>query len=115
MKKRDDVVYLKDILDAIERIETYMHRIDRAKFASDSMRQDAIVRQVEIIGEAARQVSDVFKQRHPQMPWSKMIGMRNELVHAYFRVDIPTVWDTVNHDIPELKVLVSNLLKDLEG
>ncbi len=110
MKKRDDSVYLKDIFDAINQIGIYMQGVDRAAFDNDHLRQDAVIRQIEIIGEASRNISPQFQAQHPEIPWSMVIGMRHKIVHDYFEVDIPTIWDTVNNDLPALKELVSRIL-----
>jgi uncharacterized protein with HEPN domain len=115
MKKREDVVYLKDILDAIRRIESYMRGTNEKKFDRDLMRQDAVVRQVRILGEASRQISIQFKEQHPEIPWAEMIGMRNRIVHDYRDVDIATVWDTVRNDLPPLKQAVAKLVKQVKG
>ncbi len=115
MKKRKDVVYLKDILDAINRIESYMHGTNERDFDRDLMRQDAVIRQVGILGEASRQISTAFKEQHTEIPWAEMIGMRNRIVHDYRDVDIPTIWDTVRNDLPSLKQAVAKLVKQVKG
>jgi len=76
--KRDDTVYLRHILDAIESIDNYTKGMSESEFLSNSMAHDAVVRQIEIIGEAARNVSDEFQNKYPKLPWSKMIGIRNK-------------------------------------
>lgn len=103
MKKRDDSVYLRDILDAIQQIETYLQDISYEAFCQDRLRQDAVVRQLEIIGEASRRLTEPFRDQHPEMPWQDIIGMRHKISHDYFEADLPTVWDTVKHDLPPLK------------
>jgi uncharacterized protein with HEPN domain len=110
MKKRDDVVYLTDILDAIGQIEAYVQGVERTAFEEDCMRQDAVVRQIEIIGEASRNISPAFQILHPEIPWSKVIGMPHKIVHDYFEVDLSTIWDTVKNDLPPLKRSVSAIL-----
>ncbi len=115
MKKRDDLGRLQDILDAIKRIEYYMRGTNRKRFTDDLMRQDAVIHQIEIIGEAGRNVSSEFQQQHPEIPWSQMIGMRNKIVHDYFEIDIPTVWETAKKDLPPLKQAVARLVKQAKG
>jgi uncharacterized protein with HEPN domain len=112
MRKPDDHGRLEDILDAIKRIESYLRGVNEKKFKDDLMRQDAIMLQIEIIGEAARHVSDEFQERHPEIPWSEMIGMRNKIVHDYFEIDVSRIWDTAKNDIPPLKKAVWKLLQD---
>jgi len=111
MRKPDDHGRLEDILDAIKRIESYLRGVNENKFKDDLIRQDAVMLQIEIIGEAAHHVSDEFQERHPEIPWSEIIGMRNKIVHDYFEIDVSKIWDTAKNDIPQLKKVVSKLLK----
>ncbi len=108
--KKDDTVYLRHILDAIELIEEYIHGLSENEFLSHSMTKDAVAREIEIIGEAANNISDEFQKKHPELPWAKMIGIRNKIVHEYFNVNFPIVWDTVQDDIPLLKEAIKKLL-----
>lgn len=91
MKKRDDTVYLHDILDAIRQIETYLQDISYDVFCRDRMCQDAVVRQLEIVGEASRNLTAELRAQHPGIPWQDIIGMRHKITHDYFDVDLPTV------------------------
>lgn len=77
--------------------------IDREGFLENSLIQDGVVRQLEIIGEAAKKLSQEFRNKYPQNPWKDMAGMRDKLIHGYFGVDLDAVWDTVKNDIPNLK------------
>ena len=108
--KRDDTVYLHHILDAIESIENYTKGMSENEFLSNSMAHDAVVRQIEIIGEAARNVSDEFQNKHPNLPWTRMIGIRNKITHEYFNVNYAIVWDTVKDDLPLLKKSIKKIL-----
>jgi uncharacterized protein with HEPN domain len=110
---KNDAVYLHHILDAIHRIEQYLTGISYDHFLQDVLLQDGVVRQMEIIGEAARNVSSALRNDHPELPWSKMIGIRNILIHAYFRVDIFIVWDTAQSDLPCLKQQVEQILEEI--
>ena len=109
--KRDDTVYLLHILDAIGLIEEYTKGMSENEFLSNSMAHDAVVRQIEIIGEAARNVSDEFQEKHPTLPWIKMIGIRNKIVHEYFNVNYAIVWDTIKDDLPNLKRNIKKIVK----
>ena len=113
--KKDDTVYLRHILDAIQRIQEYLAGISCDQFLQDHLRQDGVVRQLEIIGEAASNVSDSLQSAHPELPWDKMTGIRNRLIHAYFEVDFFIVWDTVRSDLPPLKQQVEQLLMEMRG
>ncbi len=90
-----------------------MRGTSEAKFEKDLMRQDAIMLQIEIIGEAGRNISHDFQDQHDEIPWSKMIGMRNKIVHDYFEIDVSRIWDTAKNNIPQLKKVVSQLLRKL--
>ena len=105
-------VYLHHILDAIRQIESYTAEIDRDVFEADDMRQDAVIRQIEIIGEAGRQLSDDFQDEHNHVPWSDIIGMRNRIVHDYMNIDLDIVWEVIHHDLPTLKSSVQRLLSE---
>ena len=93
--KKDDTVYLHHIFDAIELIGEYTEGMSENEFLSNSMAHDAVVRQIEIIGEAARNISDEFRKSQPNLPWGKMIGIRNKIIHEYFNVNLSVVWDTL--------------------
>jgi len=100
---RNDNIYLAHIHDAIKCIEQYLQGTTYDQFASDRMRIDATVRELEIIGEASKNLSRRFRDKHPQMPWRQMMDMRNFLIHEYFGVNTKVVWDTCKNDIPKLK------------
>ncbi len=110
---RDDLAYLEDIVEAIERIEKYASR-GRAVFDADELIQTWIVHHIQIIGEAAGRVSDRFKSRHTEVPWLIIKAMRNVLVHFYFGVDLDKVWRTVENDLPILKTQIV-ALRDAHG
>ncbi|MBI3321980.1 MAG: DUF86 domain-containing protein [Candidatus Omnitrophica bacterium] len=98
---RDDRERLLDIQEAISRIEKYAAQ-GRVAFERDELIQNWVLRHLQIIGEAARGLSTEFTTRHPEVPWSKIIGMRNILVHDYFGIDVDAVWAAVEHDLPAL-------------
>lgn len=104
---------LRDILDAIDAIERYRDR-DKAEFEQNELLQVWFVHQLQIIGEAARTLPDEVRALAPDIPWLKIIGMRNILVHGYFGIDTDVVWDTVSRDIPALKPAIEQLLQRLE-
>jgi uncharacterized protein with HEPN domain len=100
---RDDGVYLGHIRDSIARIESYTAGISEAEFLNTPMVQDAVIHQIQILGEAANRLSADFQQRVSSIPWRDIIGMRNKLVHDYMGVDLGAVWHTVVRDIPALR------------
>ena len=109
--KRDDTVYLRHILDAIRLIEEYTKGMSENEFLANSMAHDAVVRQIEIIGEAARNISDEFRETHSKLPWGKMTGICNKIIHEYFNINYAIVWDTVKDDLPSLRKSVEKLIK----
>jgi uncharacterized protein with HEPN domain len=111
MSERDDTVYLRHMLDAIARIQSYLGDIDRAAFDNNLLLQDGVIRQLEIIGEAAKRVSARLRQQHPDLPWRSMAGMRDKLIHEYFGVDLDAVWKTVQGDLPSLQSRILAILK----
>ncbi|MFQ5744953.1 MAG: DUF86 domain-containing protein [Acidobacteriota bacterium] len=110
---RDPKERLRDILDAIAAIERYCDR-DKVAFEHDELLQVWFLRHLQIIGEAARALPEEVRALAPDIPWSKIIGMRNILVHGYFEIDTDIVWDAVTHDVPHLKPAVERLLRTME-
>ncbi len=100
---------LLDILESVQRVEKYAAQ-GRAAFDSDELIQTWIVHHLQIIGEAARGLSDGFRDAHPQVPWRQIVGMRNILVHHYFGIDKNAVWSAVQDDLADLKSKVSTIL-----
>ena len=110
---RDEGVYLHHILDAIAQVEEYVQDVDEASFPKNRMVQDAVIRQLEIIGEAARHLPQDFRKAHPVVPWGDIAGMRDKLIHDYFGVDLDKVWVTVEDDLPPLRDAVQEIVKNL--
>ncbi|MEN8251953.1 MAG: DUF86 domain-containing protein [Bacteroidota bacterium] len=106
---KDDSIYIDHILNSINRILDYISDKDREAFEADLVTQDAVVRQLEIIGEATKRVSNELRSMHPDIPWSDMAGMRDVLIHDYIDVDLGVVWKTASEDIPNLKALIIKL------
>lgn len=108
---KNDVVYFKHINEAISKIENYLKGIDFEGFSKDDMRIDAVVRELEIISEASNNISEDFKNKHNNLPWKEIIGMRNKLIHEYFGIDINIVWQTCQKNIIKLKGIIENILE----
>lgn len=106
---KDDRVYLGHILEAIQDIQQYASA-GRDAFMTDRMRQDALIRKLEVVGEAVKNLSENTKQRQPEIPWRRIAGMRDRLTHAYFGVDLSLVWVAVERELPNLKTAVEELL-----
>ncbi len=108
---KDERVYLGHIRDAINDIEQYASA-GRDAFMNDRMRQDAVIRKLQVIGEAIKKIPDVTRQRRPEIPWKQIAGMRDRLTHDYFGVDLMLVWAVVERDLPVLRDTVDSLLAD---
>lgn len=107
-----DKEYLVDILDAARLAVQYVQGKDLDGFINDIQCQDAVIRRLEIIGEAARRVSDEIREACPELPWHKMVGMRNVMIHEYNDVDLSLVWDTVRSRLPGLILALEGILSD---
>ena len=107
----EDEVYLRHILDAITQINSYLEGVDRTRFDGTRLLQDAVVRQLEIVGEAAKRLSTDLREQSSSIPWRKITGMRDKLSHDYMGVDLNAVWLTATGDLPTLKEAVEGLLR----
>ena len=108
--KRAHEDYISDIIEAIALIEEFTANMEFEEFERDKKTQFAVIRALEIIGEAAKAIPEEFKEEHPEVPWKEMARMRDKLIHAYFGVDLRVVWRTLNEDIPQLKKKLETLL-----
>jgi uncharacterized protein with HEPN domain len=113
MTERDETVYVRHMLDAMDRLESYVKDLSLDELSTDWMRQDAIVRQLEILGEAAGRISRENCDRIPEIPWALVTGMRHRLIHNYFEVNLEMVFDTVVTKVPELRQPLLKLLAQL--
>lgn len=114
MSKRDWTILFEDILESIEKIEQYTAGISFDDYAMNSMIIDAVVRNIEIIGEASKNVPDDVKEKHPEIPWEKLAGIRNRIVHEYFGVDISIIWFIVTNELSQLNQWIRDGLKGAE-
>lgn len=103
------------ILQAVQRIRDYLDGLSETQFIGDELRQDAVIRNLEIIGEAAGKVSSELRAAHSDVPWTDIAGMRHRLMHGYFAVDLAIVWATVKRDLPRLEEKVCTILTNSEG
>ena len=108
-----DLVYLKHILDAVRKIESYAS-VGRDVFMKESHWQDAVIRQLEVIGEATKRLSLELRSDHPDIPWRRIAGMRDVLIHDYMGVDLAAVWEVTQRGLPGLKGRVENILRESE-
>jgi uncharacterized protein with HEPN domain len=100
---KDDLAYVEHILDCIRKIKEFSEGISFREFSSNELVQDAIIRNIEIIGEAAKKISSDTKQIYFKIPWKEISGMRDKLIHDYLGVDVEVVWRTIKEDIPILE------------
>lgn len=108
--RKDDSIYIDHIFECIDKINLFCEGIDWLEFESNVMLQDAVIRNIEIIGEASKKLSNDFRIKNKNIPWSDIAGMRDKLIHDYFGVDVEVVWQTVTQDIP----LLEKLLKEIQ-
>jgi len=111
---RPEILYLTDILQAVDAIERFSSGVNLEALLEDEMRQAAILQKLIIIGEAAARLSDEFHQRHDNIPWGDIVGFRNIAVHEYFSVDWQIVWTTATQDVPALRTKITELLSFYE-
>jgi uncharacterized protein with HEPN domain len=110
---KDPRVYLAHILECIQKIERFTAD-GKSRFLQEPMIQDAVLRNFEVIGEAAKRLADPYRQAHPEIPWRALAGLRNVLIHQYEGVDLVRVWAIIETDLPGLKTAISRLLPPLE-
>lgn len=104
---------IKDILSRIEKIERFLNNVKEADFWRNDMLSEAVIRQIEVIGEASKRISDETRQKFQDFPWKNFAGMRDRVTHQYDRVDLEIVWETATHELPEYKPLLNSVLKSL--
>jgi len=114
MTKHDNKVYLRHILEAIEKIETYIGRQAFSEFKKDKQLIDAVIRNFEIIGEASNRIPDEFRAKYPEIDFGSAIGMRHRVIHGYDEVNLDFIWSTTKKDLPVFKKQVEKILKETD-
>jgi len=110
MSDKDFLIFIKHILESIENIELFMKNVEKSKFLKDKEKQSAVVRQIEIIGEAVKNLPPSFTKKYPDVSWKEIVGTRDKMIHHYFGVDLEVVWDIVKEDLPSLKSQIEKIL-----
>ena len=113
MKSRNDKLYLYDILECCRKVEKYISGVSEIDFQNNELLQDALVRNIEIIGEAVKNLTQETKQSNPEVKWSQISRMRDKIAHHYFRINMDVVWRTANEDLPILRKQISSIYEKL--
>lgn len=111
---RDPIIFIKHIIESINNIEEFCKGLTKTEFRKSKLRQNAIVRELEIIGEAVKNLPEGFIKKYPEVAWKEISGTRDIFIHQYFGVDIDIVWDIVKKDIPVLKKQIKKILREEE-
>jgi uncharacterized protein with HEPN domain len=112
---REFLDFIEDILDGMNKAEALLEGVSYSRFETDFRINFAVVRALEIIGEAAKRLPDDLRQRYPDIPWKGMAGMRDRIIHGYDNVDFQIVWEVIKRDIPQIKPKIELILKEYEG
>ena len=107
---KDDRLYLIHISECIERIENYLSDTDIQGFIESDLLQDAVIRNLQVLSESTQKISDATKESQPEVPWNKIAGFRNILVHGYLGIDSEKVWEIIVQDLPQLKQAIKDML-----
>ena len=111
---RNHLIYIKDIVEAMNKIEEFISGMSFEEFLNDDKTKSAVIRKFEVLGEATKNVSDIIRNNYSQVPWKEMAGMRDKLIHSYFGIDYELVWITIKKKIPEVKSMIQKILEELE-
>jgi len=114
MSDRDYTDYIKDIINSIDEIEEFTANMIFKSFVEDKKTVNAIIRSLEVLGEAAKKLPEEIRKKYPDVPWKRMAGMRDKLIHEYSGVDLEIIWKTIKEDIPSLEHSIKKMLKNLE-
>ncbi|MEK6903517.1 MAG: DUF86 domain-containing protein [Nanoarchaeota archaeon] len=112
MSSKEDVIFIEHIFESITALEEFSKDLNKERLMSDRLRQSAMIREIEVIGEAMKNISEKLKNKYTEIAWKKIIGTRDKMIHHYFGVDLHIVWNIVKKDIPILKKQMKKIKKD---
>jgi len=112
--RKDPLILVEHVLESIEKIEEYTAGVTKEEFLESTLLQDAVIRRLEVIGEAIKNIPMEVKARYPDIPWREIVGMRDVLIHKYFGVDLELTWIVIKRDLPALKRRMLEIKRDLE-
>ncbi len=113
--KRNLFLFVSDILDCIQNIDSFLNGVSKEDFIKNLEKQSAVVRQLEIIGEATKNIPDSFREKYPEISWRKIAGLRDIIIHAYFKVDLDVVWEIISKDLVVLKKQIAEIKNSLKN
>ncbi len=111
--KRDIGLFIEDILKSIRNIQEFTNELNKEKFLKNKLKQSAVIRELEIIGEAVKNIPISFREKNSEIPWIKIAGTRDIIIHGYFSVDLDAVWNILKKDLPTLKKQIEKIKKEL--
>ena len=112
--KREISLFIDDISESIKLIEKYSNNLSKKEIDNSQETKDAIVRRFEVIGKAAKNIPEDFRKKYPKIPWKKIAGLRDVIIHSYFNIDLDIMWNIIKKDIPELEENIEKIKKDLK-
>lgn len=113
--KREPLIFLLDIMESIEKIENYTNGLNEDDFSTNGQAQDAVIRRIEIIGEATKNLPNDLRKEYADVPWKEIAGMRDIITHEYFGINIKRVWNIIKEDLPPFKEQIAKIIKELGG
>jgi len=109
--KKDPLIFIKHIRDSLSEVDSFTKNVSKEKFMREKLIQNAVIRSIEVIGETVKNLPKSFTNKYKEIPWNKIAGMRDKIIHHYFGVDLETIWKVVKENVPELKKQIEKILE----